>query len=59
MYADCVDLVTKIGDVQFKHCVREANIVAHEVAKHCYENGISCHWVDNPPSFIFILLGMM
>lgn len=35
VYADCVELVTKIGDVQFKHCVREANIVAHEVVKHC------------------------
>lgn len=32
IYADCVDLVAEIGTVQFSHCLREVNGVAHEIA---------------------------
>ena len=52
VYADCVDLVTEIVTVQFSHCLREANDVAHEIAKHSYENHLSCNWVDDHPSFL-------
>jgi hypothetical protein len=30
-FADCVDLATLVGRVFFKHCLREANEVAHEL----------------------------
>ena len=49
---DCIDLVSSIGVVTFKHCPREANEVAHELAQSCFGNKISCNWVDEPPSFI-------
>jgi ribonuclease HI len=52
IYADCVDLVTSIGDVSFSHCPREANKVAHELAKFSFANDLSCNWVDEPPSFL-------
>jgi ribonuclease HI len=52
IYADCVDLVTSIGDVSFSHCPRKANKVAHELAKVSFANDLSCNWVDEPPSFL-------
>jgi ribonuclease HI len=33
VYADCIDLSSSIGTVKFKHYPREANHVAHELAK--------------------------
>jgi hypothetical protein len=52
IYADCIDKVTTIGDVSFKFCPREANQVAHELAKYSYSNKISCTWDNDPPSFL-------
>jgi ribonuclease HI len=51
-YADCVDLRALIGNVQFKYCPREANGVAHELARVCFSSKNSCNWVDEPPSFL-------
>jgi ribonuclease HI len=48
IYADCVDLVTSIGTVSFMHCLREANMVAHFLAKECFSSGVDCNWVDEP-----------
>jgi hypothetical protein len=52
VFADCVDLATSIGDVSFSHCPREANGVAHELARFCYSNCLSCNWIDEPPRFL-------
>jgi ribonuclease HI len=52
VFANCVDLVTTIGDVSFSHCPREANRVAHELARFCFLNCSSCNWVDEPPRFL-------
>ena len=35
-YADIVDLVADIGTMEFKHVPREANKVAHELARMCF-----------------------
>jgi hypothetical protein len=35
IYADCIDLATHIGTIQFSHKSREANEVADEVARNC------------------------
>jgi ribonuclease HI len=40
-YVDCVDYATTIG-----------NQVAHEIARFCFSNNISCNWIDEPPSFL-------
>ena len=42
----------EIGTVQFARYYREANGVAHDIAKHSYENHLSCNWADESPSFI-------
>jgi ribonuclease HI len=50
IYAECIDKITNIGEVSFKLCPREANQVAHELARYSYSNKISCNWDDDPPS---------
>jgi hypothetical protein len=47
-----MDIVTSMGDVSFSHCPREANKVAHELARFCFSNELYCNWVDKPPSFL-------
>jgi hypothetical protein len=37
-YTDCVDLSSLIANVQFKFCQREANGVAHELARFCFSS---------------------
>jgi hypothetical protein len=38
--------------VEFKHCSREANEAAHEIASFCYSCKSDRNWVSDPPSFI-------
>jgi ribonuclease HI len=52
IYADCIDISSAIGNVSFSFCPREANQVAHEIAKFGYIHNQNCNWVDEPPSFI-------
>lgn len=53
IYAECVDVVTMIGKVDFLHCPREANGAAHEIAKYSFLNKFSCTWDDDPPSWLY------
>ena len=52
IYADCMDLIPSLGSVKFRHISRDANKVAHDIARHSSSEKISCNWDDNPPSFI-------
>jgi ribonuclease HI len=52
IYADCTDLATEIGEVKFSPISREANKVAHELARQCFIDKADCNWVDEPPSFV-------
>jgi ribonuclease HI len=52
IFADCTDLVASVGCVSFGHIMREANEVAHELAKYSHSNRISCSWSGDPPNFI-------
>lgn len=52
IYAECIDLATEIGKVIFMHCNREANSVAHELARFSYINKDSRTWNGDPPSFL-------
>jgi ribonuclease HI len=56
IFADCVDLATTIGTVSFHYCPREANKVAHELARASFSNANSCNWDDEPPSFLLPFL---
>jgi ribonuclease HI len=52
IYADILDATTTIDKVIFKHCSREANKVAHDLAKYSFSSKLSCKWVDEPPGFL-------
>jgi ribonuclease HI len=52
VYADILSCVGAIGKVEFIHCVRDLNKVAHSLARDCYNSRVTCNWVDEPPSFI-------
>jgi ribonuclease HI len=52
IYDDCTILWSGFGKVSIEHCNREANQVAHELARVSFTSGNSCTWVDEPPRFI-------
>jgi ribonuclease HI len=49
IFVDCMDLAAGIGKVAFKHCQREANEVAHLLARNSFTEQNNCNWVDEPP----------
>ena len=52
IFADCVDLASSLWSIRYTHCLREANTVAHELARDGFLNKRSCNWDDDPPSFL-------
>jgi ribonuclease HI len=54
--ADCVDLASLLNSVSFQHCPREANEVAHDLARDSFASKNSSSWVDKPPDFIICKL---
>jgi hypothetical protein len=52
IFANCVDLVSQIGSVSSKHCLKGANVVAHELAKHSFTCNRSFSWDVEAPHFI-------
>jgi hypothetical protein len=56
IFANCVDRAALIDKVSFKHCLRQANEVAHEIASNSFSTRNSYNWVDEPPDFIIYKL---
>jgi ribonuclease HI len=56
IYADCIDLATNVGSIQFSHISREANQVVDEIARKCFRDKVNCNWDDEPPSFLLPML---
>jgi ribonuclease HI len=56
VYADILNQASMIGNVEFTHCGRDINSVAHEIARECSLSQIFCNWVDEPPSFLLLTL---
>jgi ribonuclease HI len=52
IYADCIYVSTSIGSVIYNHVSREANKVAHEVARVGYLGKTNCNSDDEPPDSI-------
>jgi ribonuclease HI len=50
--ADCFAIASKIDNISFNHCQREANQVAHQMAKYSYDTKESHAWDGDPPDFI-------
>ena len=45
-----------IRSVSVQHCLRDANQVAHELARYAYDSKESRVWDGDPPGFIFHFL---
>ena len=52
IFSECVDLATSIGTVNYKHCKRNANVVAHKLVSYSFCNRTSVSWVDEPPGWL-------
>jgi hypothetical protein len=52
---DCYHLASDFLKIQFEHNYREANMVAHELARLARRNDQHV-WLDDPPNFIVPLL---
>jgi ribonuclease HI len=52
IYAEIISVAGGIGTVEYSHCRREINKVAHDTARFCIESRTDCNWVDEPPSFL-------
>ena len=49
---DCFIRAHRIGGITVQHCRREANMVAHNLARHVVDSSSSVFWDSEPPSFI-------
>ena len=50
--AECLAKVSLIEGISFTHCPREANNVAHQLAKNSYDRKLDLIWDGGPPSFL-------
>jgi hypothetical protein len=50
IFADCVNLASNIDSITFDHISREANKVAHELARIYFRDKNHCNWDDEPPN---------
>jgi hypothetical protein len=56
IFSNIVNSALQISKVKFKHCPREANQIAHELARVAYTNKNSCSWRTNTSSFMISTL---
>jgi hypothetical protein len=52
IYDDCNIIWSGFHDISIEHCRREANQVAHNLARRARQYKQNCTWVDEPPSFV-------
>jgi ribonuclease HI len=49
---DCFSKAQEFDYIAFTHCIREANQVAHELARYAFTSNSVVRWDEFPPSFI-------
>ena len=52
IYNECSTVWSGFQENSIEHCSRDANRVAHELARRAMHTKINCIWDDEPPSFI-------
>jgi hypothetical protein len=52
MIDNCRHLLSMLGLATINHCPREANVAAHELARHGSMQGVGVFWFSDPPSFL-------
>lgn len=56
IYDECAQLWQEFLSISIEYCDREANQVAHELARAALSLKNSCIWIDEHPSFIIKVL---
>jgi hypothetical protein len=46
---DCLHISRRISNISFKHCLREANKVAHNLARLSFDSNSFSKWDASPP----------
>lgn len=54
--AECFVIAQRTGNITFQHCPRDANKVAHSLARHAYDSIATVFWDGDPPMFIMPLV---
>jgi len=52
IYDDYNIIWSGVQDISIEHCRKEANQVAHNLAKRARQYKQNCTWIDEPPNFI-------
>ena len=52
IYDECSTIWSGFQDISIEHCSRDANCVAHELARQAMQTKTNCIWGDEAPSFI-------
>jgi ribonuclease HI len=52
--ADCFQSMRRIGKITVQNCFREANSVAHKLARDSFDSNNFIFWDCDPPSFIIL-----
>jgi len=52
VYDECITVWNGFQEISIEHLCREANQVAHELARQAMITRVNCIWDDDPPSFI-------
>jgi ribonuclease HI len=56
IYDDCFSIWMSFSLKTIEHCNRDANQVAHELAKFTFVNRSTCIWADEPPRLLIATL---
>jgi ribonuclease HI len=51
---DCFQIGQRLGMLKIQHCPREGNMVAHKLAKRCFETDSIIQWEGDPPSYVLV-----
>jgi hypothetical protein len=51
-FDECWLLCTEFNSISVEFCYREANFVAHNLARNSLVCKLSCNWHSEPPGFI-------
>jgi len=56
IYDECITVWGGFQEISIEHLNREANQVAHELARQALITKMSCIWDNDPPTFIVPIL---
>lgn len=56
IYDECSQYWKDFLSISISHCIRDSNVVAHELARQALIGKNSFVWIDDPPAFIPQLL---